>query len=100
MRRHGRRSGGTGDIMPTKGLPPYANKMGIARFLATAPGARVPGVFRKDREYCCVVERTPPYAPKVQPINLAMKSMKTAYITRYDVEATLAGYIREFPITL
>ena len=43
-------------------------KKGIVRFLATSPGGRVPGISKKARECWCVVERTPPYAPKVQPI--------------------------------
>ena len=47
-----------------KDCPPYANKKGIARFLATASGARVPEIFKNDRGYCCVVERTPPLRPE------------------------------------
>ena len=34
-------------------------KKDMVRFVATASGARVPGIFKKSRENGCVVERTP-----------------------------------------
>ena len=61
---------------------PGATKKEMVRFLTTASGARVPGIFKKAMEYGRVVERTPSYVPEVHPIELAWTSMKTAYNTR------------------
>ena len=61
---------------------PDATKKDMIRFLTTASGARVPGIFKKAMEYGRVVERTPSYVPEVHPIELAWTSMKTAYNTR------------------
>ena len=79
-----------------KDFSPDATKKEIVRFLTTSSGPRVPGIFKKAREYGCVVERTPPYVPEVQPVELVWNSMKTAYNTRYDNEPTVADFLREF----
>ena len=75
---------------------PGATKKEMVRFLATASGASVPEMFKMAREYGYVVERTPPNAPDVHPIELVWNSMKTAYNKRYDNEASAADFIREF----
>ena len=41
--------------------------------LATASGARVPGIFKKASGRGCAVERGPPYVPELQPIDHVWK---------------------------
>ena len=67
-----------------KGYLLDATKKDLVRFPMTSSGARVPGIFKKGRDCGCVVERTPPFAPELQPIELAWGFVKTAYNTRYD----------------
>ena len=55
-----------------------ATEKDLVRILATASGARVPEIFKKALDCGCVVERTPPYVPEVQPIELVWNTMKTS----------------------
>ena len=73
-----------------------ATKKDLVRFLATASGARVPEIFKKALDCGRVVERTPPYVPEVQPIELVWNAMKTAYNTRYDNACSVPGFLRSF----
>ena len=96
MRRQGRETDDAEIAGRLNGFVSDATKKGIARLLTTTSGARVHGIFKKDREYGCVVERTPPYVPEVHPIELVWNSVKTAYNTRRDDEASAADFVQEF----
>ena len=73
-----------------------ATKKGRVRFLTTASGARVPGIFKKALDCGCVVERAPPYAPEAQPIEPAWNAMKTSHNTRYDNARSVPDFLRSF----
>ena len=60
MRRQGGEAGGAEIAGQLKDFLSDATEGGILRFLTAASGARVPGIFKKAREYGRVVERTPP----------------------------------------
>ena len=75
---------------------PDATKKDMVRFLTTACGARVPEIFKKATEHGCVVERTPPYVPEPQPIELVRNCLKTAYNTRYDNSTPVSGFLVDF----
>ena len=47
-----------------------ATKKDLVRFLATACGARVPGIKKKAAEHGCAAGRPPPFFPDLQPIEL------------------------------
>ena len=63
---------------------PDATQKDLARCLATASWARVPGIFKKAMRNGRAVESAPPYVPELQPIELVQNCLKTAYNTRYD----------------
>ena len=47
-----------------------STKTGSARYVKCVSGARTPGIFKIARDHGKVVERTPPYRPEMQPIEL------------------------------
>ena len=91
---------GAEEVEEVRGSILEASKPDLARYLKCVSGHRTPEIFKIAREYGNVVERTPPYHPELQPIELVWSHMKANYSRRYDdcsVAPFLGTFFRDVP---
>ena len=56
----------------------------------------MPEIFKPAAKHGCVIERTPPYYPELQPIEYVWGHMKNAYRARYDDAGGVKGFLESF----
>ena len=61
-----------------------ATKAELVRYIKCVAGKRTPEIFKIAREFGNIVERTPPYHPELQPIELIWSRLKAEYSRRYE----------------
>ena len=61
-----------------------ATKQALVLLIESIEAKRAPGIFRVAKEYGNVDERTPPYRPEFQPMELIWARLKGGYDRAYE----------------